>query len=57
MLKTELLPLGACFADLEEVRLEQVEYLGHYYGTQCLHSALGYCTPLGTERHYFFNLS
>ena len=55
-LKTELLPRGACFADLEEARLEVAEYLGHYYNTQRLHSALGYCTPLEIELHYRFNL-
>lgn len=55
-LKTELLPPGACFADLEEARLELAEYLDHYYNTQRLHSALGYCTPLETELHYLFNL-
>jgi len=55
-LKTELLPRGACFADLEEARLELAEYLDHYYNTQRLHSALGYCTPLEIELHYRFNL-
>ncbi|MGI4742464.1 MAG: integrase core domain-containing protein [Janthinobacterium lividum] len=45
-LKTELLPRGACFADLEEARLELAEYLDHCYNTQRLHSALGYRTPL-----------
>lgn len=52
MLKTELLPREVCFADLEEARLELVGYLDHYYNTQRLHSALGYCTPLETELHY-----
>jgi transposase InsO family protein len=56
-LKTELLPRGACFADLQEARLELAEYLDHYYNTQRLHSALGYCTPLEIELHYLFNLS
>ncbi|AWM35191.1 IS3 family transposase [Hymenobacter nivis] len=56
-LKTELLPRGACFADVEEARLELAEYLDHYYNTQRLHSALGYCTPLEVELHYLFNLS
>ncbi|MGI4873877.1 MAG: hypothetical protein ACRYFX_22175 [Janthinobacterium lividum] len=37
-------------------RLELAEYLDHYYNTQRLHSALGYCTPLETELHYLFNL-
>lgn len=55
-LKTELLPRGACFANLEEARLELAEYLDHYYNTQRLHSALGYCTPLEIELHYRFNL-
>ena len=55
-LKTELLLHGACFADLEEARLELAEYLDHYYNTQWLHSALGYCTPLEIELHYLFNL-
>lgn len=55
-LKTELSPGGACFADLEEARLEPAEYLDHYYNTQRLHSALGYCTPLEVELHYLFNL-
>ena len=30
-LKTELLPRGACFADLEKARFELAEYLDHYY--------------------------
>ena len=55
-LKTELLPRGACFADLEEARLELAEYLDHYDNTQRLHAALGYCTPLEVELHYLFNL-
>jgi len=55
-LKTELLPCGACFTDLEEARLELAKYLDHYYHTQRLHSALGYCTPLEIELHYLFNL-
>ena len=55
-LKTELLPRGAYFADLEEARLELAEYLDHYYNTQRLHSALGYCTPLEVELHSLFNL-
>ena len=55
-LKTDLLPRGACFTDLEEARLELAEYLDHYYNTQRLHSALGYCTPLEIELHDLFNL-
>ena len=50
--KTELLPRGACFADLEEARLELAEYLDHYYNTQRLHSAPGYCTQFEIELHY-----
>lgn len=49
-----MLPRGACFADLEEARLELAEYLDHYYNIQRLHSALGYCTPLEIELHYRF---
>ena len=55
-LKTELLPRGACCADLEEARFELAEYLDHYDNTQRLHSALGYCTPLEIELHYLLNL-
>ncbi|AMR29557.1 hypothetical protein A0257_22300 [Hymenobacter psoromatis] len=55
ILKTELLPRGACFADLQEARLELAEYLDHYYNTQRLHSALWYCTRLKFEFHYRFN--
>lgn len=53
-LRTELLPRGACFADLEEALLELAEYLNHCYNTQRLHSALGY-SPLEIELHYRFN--
>ncbi|WP_369076531.1 integrase core domain-containing protein [Hymenobacter nivis] len=56
ILKTELLPRGACSVDLEEARLELAEYLDHYCNTQRLHSALGYCTPLEIELQYRFNL-
>ncbi|TDN39593.1 hypothetical protein A8B98_18065 [Hymenobacter sp. UV11] len=35
---------------------DAVERLAHYYNTQCLNSALGYCTPLEIELHYLFNL-
>ena len=55
-LKTERLPRGACFADLAEACFEWAEHLDHYYHTQRLHSALGYCTPLEIELHYLFNL-
>ena len=56
-LHTELLPCGACFADLEEARLKLAEFLDHYYHTQRLHSALGYCTPLEIKRHDLSKLS
>ena len=56
MLKTELLPRGAYFADLEEARLELVGTWTITIITQRLHLALGYCTQLETELHYFFNL-
>ncbi len=55
-LKTELLPRWTCFVDLQEARLQLAEYLGHYYNTQRLRSALGCGTPLEIERHYRFNL-
>ncbi len=55
-LKTELLPRGAFFEDLEEARLELAEYLDQYYNTQRRYAALGYCTPLEIEPHYLFNL-
>jgi len=55
-LKPEFLARGACFADLEEARLELAEYLDHYYNTQRLHAALGACTPLEIDLHYPFNL-
>ncbi|MGI4832391.1 MAG: integrase core domain-containing protein [Janthinobacterium lividum] len=55
-LKTELLPRGTCFADLEEARLELAEYLDYYYNTQRLHAALGYCTPREIALHYPLNL-
>ena len=32
-LKTELLPWGTCFADLQEARLELAEYLDRYFTT------------------------
>lgn len=52
-LKTELLPRGACFADLVEARLKLAEYLDYYYNTQRLHSALGYYTPLEVSSTIF----
>ena len=54
--KTELLPRGACFTDLEEARLELAEYLDHYDNIQRLHAALSYGTPLEMELHYLSNL-
>jgi putative transposase len=56
MLRTELLPRRACFADLEEVCPELAEYLDHCYNTQHLHTALGYYTPFEIELNYLFNL-
>jgi len=53
-LKTELLPGGACFPNLEAARLELAHYLDDYYNTQRLHSALGYRTPREVELAYRF---
>ena len=55
-LKTELLPRGAYFADLEKARFELPGCLDHYCNTWRLHSALGYCTSLEMKLHYLFNL-
>ncbi|MBC7449706.1 MAG: IS3 family transposase, partial [Hymenobacteraceae bacterium] len=49
-LKTELLPRQAVFADLAEARAEVEYYLGTYYNTQRLHSAIGYRTPTQFEQ-------
>lgn len=49
-LKTELLPGQAVFADLAEARAEVEYYLGTYYNTQRLHSAIGYRTPTQFEQ-------
>lgn len=49
-LKTELLPGQAVFTDLTEARAEVEYYLGTYYNTQRLHSAIGYRTPLQFEQ-------
>lgn len=48
--------MGACFAGLEEARLERAEHLDYYDSTQRLHSALGYRTPLEVELHFLLNL-
>jgi len=55
-LTTELMPRGPCFADLEKARFELAGCPGHYCNTRRLHSALGYCTTLEIELHYFFKL-
>ena len=46
-LKTELLPHGGAFANLEEVRLEVAYYLDSYFNFNLdrRHSALGYRSP------------
>lgn len=49
-LKTELLPGQAVFADLAEARAEVEYYLGTYYNTQRIHSAIGYRTPTQFEQ-------
>ena len=49
--KTELLPQQAVFADLAEATAEVEYYLGTYYNTQRLHSALNYLTPTQFEQH------
>jgi len=41
-LKTELLPPGSAFANLEEARLEVAYYLDTYFNLDRRHSALGY---------------
>lgn len=44
-LKTELLPVGAAFASLEEAQLEVAYYLDTYFNLDRRHSALGYRSP------------
>jgi transposase InsO family protein len=44
-LKTELLPPGSAFANLEEARLEVAYYLDIYFNLDRRHSALGYRSP------------
>ena len=41
-LKTELLPHGGAFANLQEARLEIAYYLDTYFNLDQRHSALGY---------------
>ncbi|MBW3127714.1 integrase core domain-containing protein [Hymenobacter profundi] len=51
-LKTELLPLRAPFASLEEARLEVAYYLDTYFNLDRRHSALGYRLPHQFELDY-----
>lgn len=44
-LKTELLPHGEAFVNLEEARLEVAHYLNTYFNLDRRHSALGYRSP------------
>ncbi len=48
-LKTELLPHNAVFEDVQQAREEVEYYLGTYYNTLRLHSAIGYLTPTQFE--------
>jgi putative transposase len=56
-LKTELLPRGGAFANLEEARVEVAYYLDIYFNLDRRHSALGYRSPHQFERDFQFNLS
>ncbi len=56
-LKTELLPPGTVFANLEEARLEVAHYLDTYFNLDRRHSALGYRSPHQFERDLNLNLS
>ena len=44
-LKTELLPHGGAFANLEQARLEVAYYLDTYFNLDRRHAALGYRSP------------
>jgi transposase InsO family protein len=56
-LKTELLPQGRAFADLEEARLEVAHYPTTYFNLDRRHSALGYRSPHQFEQDLKSNLS
>ena len=56
-LKTELLPQGGAFANLEEARLEVAHYLDTYFNLDRRHSALGYRSPHQFEQNLKTNLS
>ena len=56
-LKTELLPHGGAFANLEEARLEVAYYLDTYFNLDRRHSALGYRSPHQFERDLQISIS
>ena len=56
-LKTELLPQGGAFANLEEARLEVAHYLDTYFNLDRHHSALGYRSPHQFKQNLKTNLS
>jgi transposase InsO family protein len=56
-LKTELLPLGGAFANLEEARLEVAYYLDTYFNLDRRHSTLGYRSPHQFERYLRTSIS
>jgi putative transposase len=49
-LKTELLPQGGAFANLEEARLEVAHYLDTYFNLDRRPAALGYCSRIKLNR-------
>ena len=55
-LKTELLPQGGAFANLEEARLEVAHYPDTYFNLDRHHSALGYRSPHQFEQDLKTNL-
>lgn len=56
-LKTELLPHGGAFTNLEEALPEATYYLDTYFNLNRRHSALGYRSPHQFERDFQLNLS
>lgn len=56
-LKTELLPNGGTFANLEEAHLEVAHYLDTYFNFDRRHSALGYRSPHQFERDCLTSIS